>query len=435
MKFRRHLISDEVFAALAAGEGGAGVVRQLATVEFSKHLLLLRGVVERAAAIGHPAAGRAAAAYDTLAALQDEAPKAVENVLRYPAVGAWLRDTLLALDHDPARARPDHLTAVTAAAAVRARAPLSIEVRPIGGALLLPSLGEALVREDQATLRSTAQGAEVVAGDVRVPIPADHTRDAPGWRAVRRLTASAHGRTLDLVLDDVDPYRMPADVADRLPESELQSWRTVLEEAWAILTAHHPVTAAEIEVAHRVVTPLRPPADGQVSGTASETFGTVGLSAPADGLTLAATLAHEVQHAKLGALLDVVRLTEPDESRRFYAPWREDPRPVDGLLQGAYAYLGVSRFWRRQRTHEHGDEAFLAHREFARWRAGAHLAVDTLTTSGLLTPAGKHFTFHMGRILAGWKHEKVPPAAAARAREEAERHLTRWRRANADLRP
>jgi hypothetical protein len=41
----------------------------------------------------------------------------------------------------------------------------------------------------------------------------------------------------------------------------------------------------------------------------------------------------------------------------------------------------------------------------------------------------------MGRILAGWKHEKVPPAAAARAREEAERHLTRWRRANANLRP
>jgi hypothetical protein len=58
-----------------------------------------------------------------------------------------------------------------------------------------------------------------------------------------------------------------------------------------------------------------------------------------------------------------------------------------------------------------------------------------VSTAGLLTPAGKHFTFHMGRILAGWKHEKVPPAAAARAREEAERHLTRWRRANADLRP
>lgn len=435
MKFRRHRISDEAFAALAAGEGGAGVVRQLAVVEFSKHLLLLRGVVESAAAIGHPAAGRAAAAYDTLAALQDEAPKAVENVLRYPAVGAWLRDTLLTLDHDPARAQPDRLTTVTAAAAIRARATLSIEVRPIGGSLLLPSLGEALVPEGKVTIRSTPRGAEVVAGDVRVTIPADHTRDAPGWRGVRRLTASAHGRTLDLVLDDVDPYRMPADVADRLPENELQRWRTALEESWGILTAHHPVTAAEIEVAHRVVTPLRSPADGQVSGTASETFGTVGLSAPVDGLTLAATLAHEVQHAKLGALLDVVRLTEPDENRRFYAPWRDDPRPVDGLLQGAYAYLGVSGFWRRQRTREHGDEAFLAHREFARWRAGAYRAVDTLATSGLLTPAGKNFTSHMRRILAGWKYEKVPPAAAARAREEAERHLAHWRQANADLRP
>ncbi|GAA3701302.1 HEXXH motif domain-containing protein [Nonomuraea antimicrobica] len=433
MNLRRHRISDEVFATLAAGGGGAEAVRQLATVERSKHLLLLRGVVQSARTTRHPGAGRAADAYDRLAALQDEAPGAVEDVLCYPAVGAWLRTTLLALDHDPTRARPDHLAAVTAAAAIRARAPLSIDVRTFGGSLPLPSLGEALLPEGTATVRSTPRGAEVFGQGVRVPIPADHTRDAPGWRGVRRLTTSANGRTLDLVLDDVDPHRMPADVADRLPEGELRRWRSALDEAWDILTIHHPATAAEIAVAHRVLTPLRPPADGQVSGTASETFGTVGLSAPSDGLTLAAVLAHEVQHAKLGALLDIVRLIEPDDSRRFYAPWREDPRPAGGLLQGAYAYLGVSGFWRRQRTRERGDRALLAHSEFARWRTGAHRAVDTLLASGLLTPAGKHFAAHMCRVLADWQSEQVPSAAAARARAANERHLVRWRRANAGL--
>lgn len=435
MTLRRHRVPDEMFASLAAGGGGAGAVRKLAAIELSKHLLLLRGIVESASATGHPAAGLTAAAYDRLAALQDEAPGAVEDVLRYPAVGAWLRATLLALDQDPARARPDHLAAVTAAAAIRARAPLSIDVRPSGGTLHLPSLGEAVTPEDTVTVRSTPRGAEILGSHVRVTIPADHTRDAPGWRGVRRLTASAGGRVLDLALDDVDPYRMQADAADRLPESELPGWRSALEEAWRILTAHHQVTAAEIEVAHRVVTPLRAPAEGLASGTALETFGAVCLSAPPDGLTLAATLAHEVQHAKLGALLNIVRLTEPDESARFYAPWREDPRPIGGLIQGAYAFLGVSGFWRRQRAYERGDRAMLAQSEFARWRVGAYRTVVTITASGLLTPAGKHFAAHMRKVLAVWLHEKVPPAAAARAREEVERHLDRWRRANPGLRP
>ena len=82
MTLRRHRVPDEMFASLAAGGGGAGAVRKLAAIELSKHLLLLRGIVESASATGHPAAGLTAAAYDRLAALQDEAPGAVEDVLR-----------------------------------------------------------------------------------------------------------------------------------------------------------------------------------------------------------------------------------------------------------------------------------------------------------------------------------------------------------------
>jgi HEXXH motif-containing protein len=45
---------------------------------------------------------------------------------------------------------------------------------------------------------------------------------------------------------------------------------------------------------------------------------------------------HEVQHLKLAALLDIVTLTMPGEHDRYYAPWRDDPRPLSGLLQGTY---------------------------------------------------------------------------------------------------
>lgn len=46
----------------------------------------------------------------------------------------------------------------------------------------------------------------------------------------------------------------------------------------------------------------------------------------------------------------MVTLTVPDDGQRFYAPWRDDARPVSGLLQGAYAYLGLSRFWRQRQS-------------------------------------------------------------------------------------
>jgi hypothetical protein len=46
----------------------------------------------------------------------------------------------------------------------------------------------------------------------------------------------------------------------------------------------------------------------------------------------------------------------PDDGHRYYVPWRDDPRPISGLLQGAYAYLGVTGFWRTRRQPD-GDPA------------------------------------------------------------------------------
>ena len=73
------------------------------------------------------------------------------------------------------------------------------------------------------------------------------------------------------------------------------------------------------------------------------------MSRQPDKYTCAETLVHETQHLKLCALLDLVTLARPDDGRRYYAPWRPDPRPAGGLLQGAYAFLGVSGFVGRAR--------------------------------------------------------------------------------------
>ena len=72
----------------------------------------------------------------------------------------------------------------------------------------------------------------------------------------------------------------------------------------------------------------------------------VGAGRPVE---LAVTLVHEFQHIKLGGLLHLAPLHDREPTRRLYAPWRDDPRPLGGLLQGVYAFTGVTDFWRAVR--------------------------------------------------------------------------------------
>jgi len=152
------------------------------------------------------------------------------------------------------------------------------------------------------------------------------------------------------------------------------------------------------------------------------------MSLPTDPVSGAEAFAHEIQHVKLGALLDLVELIKADDGSRYYAPWRPDPRPAGGLLQGAYAYLGVSGFWRRQRLLEGHQERGDA--EYARWRAAAATVAATLRSSGRLTDDGHKFVAGMARTLGPWQREQVSPAARASAERAAREHLARWHAAH-----
>jgi HEXXH motif-containing protein len=435
MKPREHRIPVRVFAELADGGGGPSAVAQLAAAQHSKHVLLVRGVVEAAKAVGHPDAGMARRAYDLLAAIQSRDDDAVDTVLRHPSVGAWSRDTINALRERRPGATPRGLAALAAAAAIRSGTECEVDVPAVEGVVTLPSLGQAVLppTATEATVHSRADGAEVSGAGVIVTIPADPSRDGPGWRGLRTVSAEADGVPLRLVIDDLDPYRMPgaANMGGRLSGGDVARWQETLQAAWRLLVRHHRTVADEVRTAISVLTPLRtPPAGGQSSATSRETFGCVALSTPPDPAAFAVTLTHETQHAKLSALLDIVPLTEPDDGSRHYAPWREDPRPIPGLLQGAYAYLGVTDFWRRQRRIETGRAELEASAEFCRWREGAYLVTRTLMRSGRLTPEGEAFTARMAQRLKLWADEPVSTAARELARRRAERHRARWRERN-----
>jgi HEXXH motif-containing protein len=400
----------ELFVALACG-GGARAVQELAAAQYSKHLILIRGVLEAA----QPGDRFAVSGYQLLAEVQRHVPAAAEAVISHPSVGAWALHTLRG-DQTLPGAVPGGLSAVAAAAAIRACLPAQIEVPVTDGSVMLPTLGSAAATGRTALVRTSPPAVGSV--DLRVAAG----QDSPGWLALREVQAGS----LRVLVDDLDPFRMPAaqDLAPRLSATQMAGLTSVLRDAWPLLD---PVAAGEVATAVRVIVPYINPPAGHVSSSSPETFGAVAMSDQPDRYTCAATLIHETQHLKLSALLDLVTLTLPDDGRRFYAPWRTDPRPVSSLLQGAYAFLGVSGFWRRQRQAADAAVRQRADAEFARWRAGAAQVVRTLRSSGRLTPAGEDFTREMAHLLDGWQREPVPTQALAVARREAELHLARWR--------
>jgi len=320
---------------------------------------------------------------------------------------------------------------MAAAAAIQARLPAKIEVPASGAGVLLPALGQAQLSAGTAVVRTADSHAEVSAGHYRVEVPSDPYHDAPGWLGLRRLRAGP----LSVLLDDLDPFRMPSStsLAPRLGPAEIRKLSTMLRQASLLLEAEHPAIAAELAETVKVVVPLSEERGGQASSSSSATFGAVALSQPPDRYVCAATLAHEIQHLKLSVLLDIVDLTLPDDGRGYYAPWRDDPRPIAGLLQGAYAFLGVTGFWQRQRAN--GAAGLTAHTEFARWREATARTIDTLLASGRLTPAGTDFAAGMLRTSDSWRKDPVPAEAGAQARREAEHHLARWEADYGPIRP
>lgn len=81
-------------------------------------------------------------------------------------------------------------------------------------------------------------------------------------------------------------------------------------------------------------------------------------------------------------------------AHRYPAPWRKDPRPLEGLLQGTYAHLAVSEFWRVRAGLGESDQAEAAKR-YEHWRAHTAAGIETLANSDLLAPPGMRFASQM----------------------------------------
>lgn len=413
---------------LAAGQADSPTLALLRRAQLSKNLLLIRTVLEALPPLErhrtHIDAG-----YALLSAVQVAAPDVVDELIRHPQVGAWavhcLRSIRQGVRGPALWSDVGHLNALAAAAAVRVGFASTVPVSVHAGNVMLPTLGAARLPADgtYATLRVRDANATVSAGGTMVAVPSPADMETAAWRPVRRLRAASGGRVITAYLDDLHPFRSyPGLVlAGRLPDTEVTAWAEAFSGAWDLLVREHRGHAVGLPGGLTSLVPLAR-ADGMHrSATCPESFGAMALSFTPDPVVLAATLVHEFQHTKLGALLDLVPLHCAGLRKLFYAPWREEPRPLEALLHGTYAFLGVSGFWRVQRRVSAGAAAEHAHLQFALWRGRVHAATTTLRASGLLTEAGERFVAGMAATLEAWLQDEVSPAPARRAAEVAVR--------------
>ncbi|MCS7483288.1 HEXXH motif domain-containing protein [Umezawaea endophytica] len=425
-----HGLSTDDIDALAADAGSASAVQHLVRANHSKHRTLLRAVLDHAEAVPGPLPP-VGDAWELLAAAHRRNPDAVGRLLRYPSVGNWATSALRRLRGAPSDGTPSwvvvgHLHQIAVAAAVLADHPFTLAVPSANGEVLLPTVGLVRIPGEPtgwhtATATGDATGFSVVgaSGAVRVD---DRVVDGAGWSAVRRLRAG----DLDVVLDDLYPFpgfgaALPP---ERLTGAEVARWRDALDDTWVLLEKHHGEVARALALGVTALVPC-PPVDRfrTYSGSADDAFGCVALSLPSDAADFAATLVHEFQHSKLSTLLDLVELSRATE-QRFYAPWRDDPRPLPGLLHGLYSFVAVVDFWRVQRE---ADDTPIAHFEFAHWRDQSLLVARALRDDPHLTDLGRRFVSAQADRLEAWSTDPVPPDVLSAARDTAADHHATWR--------
>jgi HEXXH motif-containing protein len=428
-----HSLSADAFMDLAGGAGDSVVVRQLREAQLSKHLMLLRIVAAAAeGAESSPATTAFQAGYQLLAEVQRADPDAVASLLGLPHLGSWAHDCLACLDDG---SMPDfgYLAAAAAAAAVRTGVGFELDVPVRDGRVPLPGLGCLRVSGHEEWVRLSSDGECLRAGDhidlvCAGLVPDDGSGGAvPHWQGTPLVRAVADGQTWEVLLEAADKHldRYTLPMLTAMTAAEVSIWRDRIQAAWGLLVRHHGWAAGPVAAGVDIIIPLVPRSDMD-SATSPAAFGAIATSLPPSPVSMAETLVHEFQHIKLCGLMDMLPLIEPSDERG-YAPWREDPRPVGGILQGVYAFTGIVRFWDAQRQLEtEPDAAFRANVLFERWRLAIEFAAGPLLDKGFLTSAGVRFVTVLREQIERGEADPVPAQATRIAHEVALDNWLTW---------
>lgn len=421
-------LSPDFMYGLGAGSIDADDVRALFGAVQRRRVRLLEVIRRQAVAAGSPVADLIQAWFRSIAD-----GRSVAAAIDDPFVGIWAEAVLRgerSIDEEGAANR------FVAPALYLDRA-IDLDVSSADGALYLPRCGGFLdLAGDPAARVSVSSGrveVESRRGTALLTPEGVTVQGAIAWHPTRQVHFEAAGLDLRFHFGSRDHAARavgPSQPLD-LDEHSLVVWTSALGRAWEHLTTHHRAAALVVGAATSVVVPQEGHDDTRhVSSSNSDGFGVIGLSFTEDLPTLAVGLVHETRHNLLSAALTAVELHDDDDTARFYAGWRDDPRPVGALLQGACAFAAVTDFWRRE--HEVDADARVRRRsalEVTRWWTFTRDAVDQLRASGQLTSLGSSFLDGLQDLVGA--QPKVEGSVAAASSDLVSEHRTAWHAARA----
>jgi len=131
------------------------------------------------------------------------------------------------------------------------------------------------------------------------------------------------------------------------PDFDLQAFTEMLGNALSLIQNECRELYDQIQAANKWYVPI---VSHEIrvhrSYTRADLTGVIFLSEALDHVLLAEAVVHEFYHGVLNSILKTEPLFDETESgETFYSPWRDDPRPLRGLLHAIYVFSGVARFY------------------------------------------------------------------------------------------
>lgn len=340
-------LDADTIASLAVPSGWRGTTRAVFTARFYQTLVGVRRLTSHLAE-HRPKLLAETAFEESVEALCSVPVDVQRRVLGHPSAGFWVSvawDLLnrRALDHWPDLHVAPHLRdfsrfAVSALLlAERGRLAATVRTDP-AGRVVLPGAGVVLRprgAEPDAWIRLSIDDALVTAG-------------LPGHCDSIRVPTLDNGVELDWTDHDLRlGGRIDYDFAE-LDSADARRWTAELEHHFATISSVSEHLGQEVAQGLRAIVPVHSPRAGlHVSGSFQEAPGMIVLALGRRMETVEA-LVHEYGHQKLNVITPLASLIVDDPGEAvYYSPWRDDPRPLSGLLHAVFSFSMVTDFYRR----------------------------------------------------------------------------------------
>lgn len=135
-----------------------------------------------------------------------------------------------------------------------------------------------------------------------------------------------------------NPVPLLADPTASLPI--LAQGRSLLAEAW-------PMAARAAERAFHALFVFELLPGGGTSSVSRGDFQGAFAASLRDPVQVADLLSHEGAHTRIAPVYALDPLLANDSERVHPSPWRSDPRPLSGVMNGVHAFVNVCEFYRR----------------------------------------------------------------------------------------